>query len=64
MYRSVESVVGYGLAHRSLDEIEAIGVDEVQTTVFFTPAVITLLGKPQLFAGLAGGFTPADFNFN
>ena len=30
VYRSVESVVGYGLAHRSLDEIEAIGVDEVQ----------------------------------
>ena len=23
-------MVGYGLAHRSLDEIEAIGVDEVQ----------------------------------
>ena len=30
VYRSVGSVVGYGLAHRSLDEIEAIGVDEVQ----------------------------------
>ena len=30
VYRSVGSVVGYGLAHRSLDEIEATGVDEVQ----------------------------------
>lgn len=30
VYRSVESVVSYGLAHRSLDNIEAIGVDEVQ----------------------------------
>jgi transposase len=30
VYRSVESVVDYGLSHRSLDDIEAIGVDEVQ----------------------------------
>lgn len=30
VYRSVEAVVSYGLAHRSLDDIEAIGVDEVQ----------------------------------
>ena len=30
VYRSVESVVSYGLLHRSLDGIEAIGVDEVQ----------------------------------
>ncbi len=30
VYRSVRSVVSYGLAHRSLDGIEAIGVDEVQ----------------------------------
>lgn len=30
VYRSVESVVSYGLAHRSLDDIQAIGVDEVQ----------------------------------
>lgn len=30
VYRSVESVVAYGLAHRSLDDIRAIGVDEIQ----------------------------------
>jgi transposase len=30
VYRSVEAVVSYGLAHRSLDAIQAIGVDEVQ----------------------------------
>jgi len=30
VYRSVESVVHYGLTHRSLDDIKAIGVDEVQ----------------------------------
>ena len=29
VYRSVEAVVAYGLAHRDLSEIEAIGVDEV-----------------------------------
>lgn len=30
VYRSVKMVVNYGLAHRSLDGITAIGVDEVQ----------------------------------
>jgi transposase len=30
VYRSVKSVVAYGLEHRSLDGIEAIGVDEIQ----------------------------------
>jgi len=30
VYRSVKVVVAYGLEHRSLDGIEAIGVDEVQ----------------------------------
>ena len=30
MYRSVKSVVEYGLAHRDLDQINAIGVDEIQ----------------------------------
>ena len=29
MYRSVKSVVEYGLAHRDLDQIRAIGVDEI-----------------------------------
>jgi transposase len=30
VYRSVKSVVAYGLEHRNLDGIEAIGVDEIQ----------------------------------
>jgi len=30
VYRSVEAVVSYGLTHRSLEDIQAIGVDEVQ----------------------------------
>jgi transposase len=30
VYRSVKMVVAYGLAHRNLDHIEAIGVDEIQ----------------------------------
>ena len=30
VYRSVKIVVAYGLAHRNLDGIEAIGVDEIQ----------------------------------
>jgi transposase len=30
VYRSVKAVVAYGLAHRNLDGIEAIGVDEIQ----------------------------------
>ena len=30
VYRSVRSVVEYGLAHRDLDQISAIGVDEIQ----------------------------------
>lgn len=30
VYRSVRSVVEYGLAHRDLDQIRAIGVDEIQ----------------------------------
>lgn len=30
VYRSVKAVVAYGLEHRSLDGIEAIGVDEIQ----------------------------------
>jgi transposase len=30
VYRSVQMAVGWGLAHRNLDGIEAIGVDEVQ----------------------------------
>jgi len=30
VYRSVKSVVEYGLAHRDLDQISAIGVDEIQ----------------------------------
>jgi transposase len=30
VYRAVKMLVEYGLAHRNLDEIEAIGVDEVQ----------------------------------
>lgn len=30
VYRSVKTIVAYGLEHRSLDGIEAIGVDEVQ----------------------------------
>jgi transposase len=30
VYRSVKTIVEYGLAHRNLDGIEAIGVDEVQ----------------------------------
>lgn len=30
VFRSVKSVVAYGLAHRSLDGVEAIGVDEIQ----------------------------------
>ena len=30
VYTAVRSVVQYGLQHRSLDRIEAIGVDEVQ----------------------------------
>ncbi len=30
VFRSVKTVVAWGLAHRSLDGIEAIGVDEVQ----------------------------------
>jgi transposase len=30
VYRSVKTVVAFGLAHRSLDGIEAIGVDEIQ----------------------------------
>ena len=30
VYRSVKRVVDYGLAHRSLDEVTTIGVDEVQ----------------------------------
>lgn len=30
VYRSVKMVVDYGLAHRNLDRIEAIGVDEIQ----------------------------------
>jgi len=30
VFRSVKAVVAYGLAHRNLDGIEAIGVDEVQ----------------------------------
>jgi len=30
VYRSVKSVVEYGLAHRSLNDIKAIGVDEIQ----------------------------------
>ena len=30
VYRSVEKVVAWGLAHRNLDNIEAIGVDEIQ----------------------------------
>ena len=30
VFRSVKTVVAWGLAHRSLEGIEAIGVDEVQ----------------------------------
>jgi len=30
VYRSVKTVVAYGLAHRNLDGIEAIGIDEIQ----------------------------------
>lgn len=30
VFRSVKAVVAYGLAHRNLDEITAIGVDEIQ----------------------------------
>ena len=30
VYRSVKGVVEYGLAHRNLDQISAIGVDEIQ----------------------------------
>ncbi len=30
VFRSVKTIVAYGLAHRSLDGVEAIGVDEIQ----------------------------------
>jgi transposase len=30
VYRSVEKIVAWGLTHRNLDNIEAIGVDEIQ----------------------------------
>jgi transposase len=30
VYRSVKAIVAYGMAHRSLEGIEAIGVDEIQ----------------------------------
>jgi len=30
VFRSVKSIVAYGLAHRNLDGVEAIGVDEIQ----------------------------------
>ena len=30
VFRAVESVVDWGLAHRDLDDVEAIGVDEIQ----------------------------------
>ncbi len=47
VYRSVASIVNYGLKHRCLDGIEAIGVDEVQwshghqymTVVYHTMAI-------------------------
>jgi transposase len=51
VFRSVKSVVEYGLQHRSLDNIEAIGVDEIQRGkghVYFTLVYQLEEGKKRL----------------